>query len=329
MPKKLTLVVPHYKEPWETCKFLFDSIEIQHGIDFNDISVLVVNDGDDVVFDKSVFEPYRYEIEYVVKPHGGLSDTRNYGIEHGDSEYIMFCDCDDGFLNNYGIHLVLGAIEEGFDLMYSCFVEEQPLGKGWKIYRRDKDLVFIHGKCYRRQFLLDKNIRFDLGQYFSEDSLFNKIAYCEAGDNVKEIGTPFYLWAWHEGSTVRKDRDDLVLREYAQIIRMKMLACEQLYERGFIDEFFDAVCKTFFDAYYDFNCPMFQKPENKERVKAAEKEVKKFYKKYAKDFYECDSERIRKVMMGSRTMSYNNNNLQVESIDFKSWLKHIKNDVKI
>lgn len=327
MAKKLTLVVPHYKEDWNLCKFLFDSIEIQHGIDFNDFDVLVVNDGDEVVLDKSLFEKYSYEINYVVKPHGGLSDTRNYGIEHGDSEYLMFCDCDDGFLNNYGLHLVFGAIQEGFDFLYSSFVEEQPQGNGWKIYRRDKDIVFVHGKCYRRQFLIDKKIRFDTEMYFSEDSIFNKIAYHEA-DERKEITTPFYLWTWRDGSTVRKDRDTLVLREYAQVMKMRTKVCDQLEERGFIDEFFDAVCKTFFDSYYDFNEPIFLKPEHKGKVKAAEKEFKKFYKKYSKSFYECDSARIAKVMAQSRLNAYEAG-LQVEKIDFYSWLKHIKNDVKI
>ena len=218
MTKKLTIVVPHYKEPWEVCKFLFDSIQIQHGVDFNDFEVLMVNDGDEVVFDKEVFAPYTFDIRYEVKEHGGLSDTRNYGIDHAESEYIMFCDCDDGFLNNYGIHLVLGAIQEGFDFLYSSFVEEQPNGEGgWSICRRDHNLVFVHGKCYRRQFLIDKKIRFDTEMWFSEDSIFNKIAYHEA-DERKEINTPFYLWAWHDNSTVRKDRETLVLREYEQVI---------------------------------------------------------------------------------------------------------------
>lgn len=327
MAKKLTIVVPHYHETWEECKFLFDSIEIQHGIDFNDFSVLIVNDGDDVVLDKSVFENYKYEINYVIKPHGGLSDTRNYGIEHGDSEYIMFCDSDDGFLNNYGLHLVFSAIQEGFDFLMSSFVEEQPENGGWKIHRRDKDIVFVHGKCYRRQFLLDKNLRFDTEMYFSEDSVFNKIAYLEA-DTRKEITTPFYLWAWHEGSTVRKDRETLVIREYAQVMKMRTKICEQLEQRGFIDDYFESVCKTFFDSYYDFNEPTFLKPELQDKVKAAEKEFKKFYKKFVKSFYECDSARIAKVMMQSRLSAYEAG-LQVEKIDFKSWLNHIKKDVKI
>lgn len=326
MAKKLTIVVPHYHEPWEMLKYLFDTIECQKGIDRSEFEVLLVNDGDDVVLDKAHFEPYHFDVRYEIKPWGGLSDTRNYGIDHADGEYIMYCDSDDGFLNNYGLHLIFGAIQEGFDLLYSSFVEEQPNGEGWKIYRRDKDMVFCHGKVYRRQFLIDKKLRFDTHLHFSEDSLFNRIASAEA-ETLKEITTPFYLWCWNEGSTVRDGRDTIVLRRYGEIIEMRTKVCEQLRDRGFIDEFFDSVCKCFFDSYYDFNEPLFCKPEHKEKVKAAEKEFKKFYKKFIKSFMECDSKRIADAMMKSRLTAYDAG-LQVEHIDFASWIKHIKNDVK-
>lgn len=330
MAKKLTIIVPHYKEPFETIKYLLDTIECQKGIDRNDFDVWIVNDGDEndaVILDKELFKQYHYEIQYMVKPHGGLSSTRNYGIEHGDSEYLMYCDSDDGFLNNYGLHLILGAIAQSqFDILYSSFIEEQPMGEGWKIYRRDKDMVFCHGKVYRRQFLIDKKLRFDTHLAFSEDSLFNKIASCEA-DEMKEITTPFYLWCWNEGSTVRTGRETIVLRRYDEVMEMRYKICEQLEERGFIDQFFDSVCKCFFDCYYDFNEPQFLKPEHKEMVKAAEKEFKKFYKRFIKSFLECDSGRIARNMMASRATAYEAG-LQVEKIDFHSWLKHIKNDVK-
>lgn len=324
--KKLVLIVPHYHEPWETLKYLFDTINCQKGIDWNDVGVLLVNDGDDVVLDKALFEPYQFDVQYDIKPWGGLSDTRNYGIDHADGEYIMYCDSDDGFLNNYGLHLFLGAIQEGFDLLYSTFVEEQPQDGGWRIYRREKDMVFCHGKVYRRQFLLDKNLRFDTSLAFSEDSLFNKIASAEA-DRLKEITTPCYLWCWNENSTVRTGRETIVLRRYEEVMRMRTKICEQLRERGFIDEFFESVCKCFFDCYYDFNEPVFCDPGNKEMVKAAEKEFRKFYKKFIKDFYECDSSRISRTMMSCRMTAYKGG-LQVEHIDFKSWLKHIRDDVK-
>lgn len=325
---KLTLVVPHYHEPWETLKYLFDTINCQRGFNWDDVDVLLVNDGDDVVLDENLWEDYCFRVTYCVKPHGGLSDTRNFGIDNADGEYIMYCDSDDGFLNNYGIHLVLGAIEEGFDLMHSTFIEEYPKDGGWRVSRRDKDMIFCHGKCYRRQFLINKHLRFDTELGFSEDSLFNKLACCEADGNIKEITTPFYLWCWNDESTVRKDRQTIVLDRYAEVIGMRYKICEQLQKRGFIDEFFDSVCKCMFDTYYEFNSQLFLKPEHKSKVKAAEKEAKKFYKRFIKDFMECDSERISKVMMMERVSAYDRGGLQVETIDFKSWLKHIKNDVK-
>ena len=328
MNKKLTIVVPHYKEPWDVCKFLFDSIELQHGIDFDDFDVLVVNDGDDVILDKSLFDKYSYKINYGVKPHSGLSETRNYGIDHGDSEYVMFCDCDDGFLNNYGLHLVLGAIQEGFDFLHSIFIEEQPLDGGWRVFRREKDLVFVHGKCYRRQFLIDKDLRFDPEMYLNEDSIFNKCAYEEAKSNdaVRYIETPFYLWTWHGDSTVRKGREDIIIRTYEQVMKMRIKVCEQLEKRGFIDEYYEMVCRTVTDSYYDFNEPQFLAHEGDEMWVNAEKQFKKFWKKYSKAYYECDAERIGRTMMQSRLRAYNAG-LKVERIDLKSWLKHIKNDV--
>ena len=325
--KRLTLVVPHYKEPWDVCKFLFDSIELQHGIDKSEFDVLVVNDGEDGVLDKSVFDKYSYDIQYVIQPHGGISATRNYGIDHADGEYIMFCDCDDGFLSNYGLHLVFGAIQEGFDMLNSSFVEEARKDGGWKIFRRDKNIVFIHGKCYRRQFLIDKKIRFDTSLWFSEDSVFNKIAYHEAG-TYKYIETPFYLWTWRQDSTVRKNAETLVLREYAQVMLMRTRICEELRVRGFEGEFLDSICKTIADSYYDFNEPQFIKAGHEKLVQAAEREFKKFYRKFSRDFMTCDSERIGKALMECRMAAYEAG-LRMERIDFKSWLKHIKNDVKL
>ena len=284
--KKLTIIVTHYKEPWDTCKFLFDSIEMQHGIDFDEFKVLVVNDGKEGLLDKSLFEPYRYEIEYVIRPHAGLSETRNYGIDYADTEYIMFCDCDDGFLSMYGLHLVFGAIQEGFDFLNSSFIEEQPKeGGGWQIFLREKNLVFIHGKAYRRQFLIDKKIRFDKELWFSEDSVFNNMAFVES-EKRKEISTPFYLWTWHENSTVRKDRETMVLRNYDQVMLMRTKISEGLKARGFEDEYLDSICKTFFDSYYDFNEPVFTAAGREELVRRAEREFRKYYKKFVADIIE-------------------------------------------
>ena len=328
--KKLTLVVPHYHEPWKTCKFLFNSIELQHGIDFNLFKVMVVNDGDDVVLDKSLFDQFSYEVDYRIKPHGGLSDTRNYGIEQDDTEYLMYCDSDDGFLSNYGLHLIFGAIAEGFDICIGSFIEEQPVDDGWAIHRRDKSSVFCHAKVYRRQFLLDKKLRFDTRMWFSEDSAFNNIAIHEAerGGKVKYIDTPFWLWAWNADSTVRKDRETIILRNYDQVMLMRTATVEGFRDRGFEKEFKETVCRAFADAYCDFNTMLFLKPGNEALVAKAEREFKKFYRQFSRDFMACDSDQIGKALMEARVLAYDHG-MRVEKTDYKTWLKHIRNDVKL
>ena len=325
---KLTLVVTHYKESVDLCKFLFTSIEIQHGINKDDFKVMFVNDGEDGALTRDDLGDYSYDIEVHTPPHGGLSYVRNYGIEHADTDYIMFCDCDDGFIHNYGLHLIMSAIEEGFDLFSSAFIEEAPLENGgWKIYRRDKDQVFVHGKVYRRQFLLDINLRFNPLLHFCEDSLFNRIAFL-AAQKQKYIETPIYLWAWNENSTVRKGREDICLRKYDQIILMRTLACRDLKARGYEEEYLKSVCATMADCYCDFQEPLFVKPGNRPMMEKAEREFKKYYREFSHDYMKCDSEMIGKALITARMRSYDNGGYRVEQISFKDWLKHIKNDVK-
>ena len=324
---KLTLIIPHYREEWETCSFLFNSLDIQHGIDKSDFKVLVVNDGDYGALTKEIIGERTYQVDVATIPHGGISNARNYGIEHADTDYIMFCDCDDGFVSNYGLHLILSAINEGFDVLNSSFIEEAPLDGGWRIFRHDKDRVFIHGKVYRRQFLLDKKIRFNTELYFSEDSLFNQEVFVLA-EKEKNIETPVYLWAWNKDSTVRTDRENIVIRKYDQIILMRTLTCRMLKAHGLTDKYKQAICSAIADCYCDFQEPLFAKPGNKPLREKAEKEFKKFYREFSHDFMQCDSELIGKALLEARMRAYDSG-YRVEQTDYKSWLKHIKNDVSL
>lgn len=324
---KLTLVVAHYHENIDICRFLFTSLDIQHGIDKSDFKVLFLNDGEDGAITRERIGDYSYEIEVRTIPHGGISAVRNYGIEHADTDYIMFCDCDDGFIHNYGMHLILSAIEEGFDLFSSAFIEEAPIDGGWKIYRRDKDQVFVHGKVYRRQFLLDGSLRFDTRLHFCEDSVFNRLAFLVA-EKKKYIETPIYLWAWNENSTVRFGREDICLRKYDQIVLMRIIACRELKARGYEEEYKKSVCSTMADCYCDFQEPLFTKSESRPLAEKAEREFKKFYQEFSHDYMQCTSDMIGEALIGARMRSYDKGGYRVEQMSFKDWLKHIKNDVK-
>ena len=141
----LDIIVPHYKEPWEFCKYLFDTIAIQRGMLFDNVRVIMVNDGKQVdsnltAKDLSAIErDYPFQTDVYFKPHEGVSAARNYGLRQSDADYVMFCDADDGFLNSYSLHLVFAAMQEGFDYTHAAEYAKEAL-------RRDPGLSEVHGE---------------------------------------------------------------------------------------------------------------------------------------------------------------------------------------
>lgn len=321
---KLDILVPHYKEPWEVCKYLFDSIAIQRGIDFNNISVIVVQDGAEGQITIPVAD-YPFGISRVVVNHGGVSAARNFALDCSEADYVMFCDADDGFLNNYGLHLVFSAMQEGYDIINSCFVEEQKDADGnYKIIRHDRDITFMHGKIYRRQFLIDNEIRFKESLTIHEDGYFNSIAHT-VSENTKTIETPFYLWRWNDNSVVRKDGEPelFVLRTYKHVIDSRMAIAEELEKRGYINEYIDCVLKTILDSYYDFNKPVYLLNKNAKLRAQAEKEFMRFYVKFRQTWYEAAANHKGEIAFIARANAYQNG-MVMEQTTIKDWLRHIE-----
>ncbi len=295
----LDIIVPHYKEPWEICKYLFDSIAMQRGVSLNNIRVLVVNDGDCLID----IPDYPYKIDYLVKPHGGISDTRNYGLDHSTADYVMFCDIDDGFLSNYGLHTVFSAMQEGFDYLTSTFIEETFSAENtMTIVAHKNDLTFIHGKVYRRQFLLDRDLRFDPAMTIHEDGYFNMLVYieCEHHGVRKNIEAPFYLWRWNDASVVRKDRKDFTLKTYEHVIQTRIGLCEQLKARGYEKEFRTSVAMTVLNTYYDFQKDSYRAPANAKYLRKAENAFREYIRRYGKVFNDITNGEIADIAATAR-----------------------------
>lgn len=325
----LDLIVPHYKEPWETCKYLFDSIALQRGVSLSNIHVIVVNDGD-CLLDDSVFEGYPYSVEYLVKEHGGVSAARNYGLFKAKADYVMFCDIDDGFLNNYALHVIFSAMQEGFDYCVPNFVEETyDKDKNATIVNHNNDLTFMHGKVYRREFLEKHNLKFEEEMTLHEDGYFNMLVYAVADHEgkIKYINTPIYMWMWNDNSVVRSNRTDFVLRTYEDVMLTRMGLCAQLKERGYKEDFETAVCMTVLNSYYDFQKTSYTDPKNAKYYRTAEKAFKKFWDKYKNVFTDQTNQKIAEIARVARENAYKNGML-FEQQDLRTWLKHIEYEVK-
>ena len=126
---KLQILVPQYKETDEIIKPLLDSIAIQQNVDFNEIGVIIVNDGSDVHLTDELLNSYPFKIEYYLEEHRGVSGTRNSCLDHAEADYVMFCDADDMFYNACGLWIIFREteIDKGFDSLVSVFIEESRL----------------------------------------------------------------------------------------------------------------------------------------------------------------------------------------------------------
>lgn len=252
----LDIVITHYQEPWAVCKGQFEMLDAQRGVDWKQIRVTVVNDGghrlpDDRLADLS------YQVEQLDIPHGGVSRARNAGLDHATEPWVMFCDCDDRLAGIFALADILNVLgpeaEAAYDLMWTRCWEECNGKDGRPVIfeiPKQKAFVFIHGKVYRRQFLLDQGIRFDEGQEFNEDSLFNAVILTRiTNTRVGEIRTtePAYCW-------IRRD-DSVTLSPGArersamgQLTRNMKVAEETRQHRP--QAYDGMVTRTVYDAYF-------------------------------------------------------------------------------
>lgn len=88
---KYSFIIPVYNRPEEVDELL-DSLTHQT---FRDFEVLVIEDGSAIPC-KDIVEKYDdlLSIKYFVKPNSGPGQTRNYGAERAEGEYLLILDSD-------------------------------------------------------------------------------------------------------------------------------------------------------------------------------------------------------------------------------------------
>jgi len=79
---KLQILIPQYKETDEIIKPLLDSIVLQQNVDFDQIGVIICNDGTDVHLSDELINSYPFAVEYHLEPHRGVSETRNACLDY-------------------------------------------------------------------------------------------------------------------------------------------------------------------------------------------------------------------------------------------------------
>lgn len=90
MPQ-FSIIIPLYNKQ----NFIENTIKSVLSQSFNDYEVLIINDGSTDKSEEKVLKFKDTRIKYFYKENGGVSATRNFGIEKARSNYITFIDADD------------------------------------------------------------------------------------------------------------------------------------------------------------------------------------------------------------------------------------------
>ena len=321
---KLQILVPQYQETDSIIKPLLDSIEIQQNVDLkNDVSVIICNDGSDIYLSDSLLNNYTYNIEYYKCEHNGVSATRNACLDHATADYVIFCDADDMFYNACGLYILFREFSIGqFDALMSSFIEETRNFKTNEVayVNHNMDSTFVHGKVYRRQYLIDNNIRWNNNLTIHEDSYFNYLAQ-HCAKEFKYCQTPFYLWRWRDDSICRHD-PKYILKTYNNMLDSNTALVNELRNRGKIEEARQCVTQMIYDAYFTMNKKEWIDQENKDYRASTEKRFKKYYNEFKYLYDSIDEETKSQIIVGLKNRMFQEG-MFMESITFDNWIEWV------
>ena len=323
---KLQFLVPQYKETDEIIKPLLDSIAIQQQTDMDEIGVIIVNDGSEVYLSDELLNSYPYKIEYYKEKHEGVSATRNKCLEHAKADYVMFCDADDMFYSACGLYILFREMDLGqFDALVSVFTEEtRDQTTNEVVYiNREMDSTFVHGKVYRRKYLIKENIKFNPDLTIHEDSYFNCLAQ-KCAKEFKFCPTPFYLWRWRDDSVCRHD-PKYILKTYNNMLDSNTALVKELLRRKKKEDAQFYAVAMIYDAYFTMNKDEWINQENKQYRYNTEKRFKEYYLEFKKLFNSIDKTTKTQIVMSIKNRMYQEG-LLMESITFDDWIKHVEKD---
>jgi len=323
---KLQILVPHYKETVSDMQPLLDSIAIQQNVDFNEVGLVIVHDGDEAIElpEEEWTNKYPFLIEHLHIDHCGVSSARNAGLDHSTADYVMFCDADDMFCHVCGLYIIFNEIKIGFDTLISCFMEETKNPQtGELIYvNHDMDSTFVHGKVHRRKYLNGMNIRFNPNLTIHEDSYFNILTKELADPNkAKYCQVPFYLWRWRDASVCRHD-PEYILKTYNNMLDSNDALVDEFDRRGKEDKAQFYVAFMIFDAYYTMNKKEWIEQSNKHYRDDVELRFKNYYIKH-KHFWDTMKDEERMALSNGVRSRFVQEGMPMESITINQWLDHI------
>lgn len=322
---KLQILIPLFDESYSVIESMLESIRMQRNLDMNEVGVVIVVDGAENPIPPERFANFPYQIDYIISTHAGVSATRNKCLERASADYVMFCDADDCFLSVNSICEIFNAIEsvqnESPDGVIATFLEEIKSGKAYAYVPHVDDRTFVHGKVYRREFLLENGIVFDPKLTVHEDSYHTLFAR-SMSDKFVQLNIPVYLWCWRDESICRRD-PKYILKTFTNLIDSNEALVKTFCKLKKMQDAIIAVTSMIYDTYFQLNKKDWQLEENKVYVDAVERRIAQYYSAFLPLYLLADDKIRHNVIVGVKGRMYQEG-LFMEVFTFDDWIHKIE-----
>ncbi len=291
MNPKVSVIVPVYNVEKYLAKCL-DSLVHQT---LKEIEIIVVNDGSTDQSQKIIdtfSNKYSDKIKAFIKPNGGLSDARNFGLKHASGEFVGFIDSDDYaeldmFEKMYDLALKNDSDLVVCDLEY-VFEDESKsyIMKGYEpklnqIVSKSIFLapLFAWNKLYKREFFVTSGLSFPKGLWY-EDILVTVPLFALANNiqYLNQVGV-HYL---QRSSSIMGSKDNPKMHDIFIIL-------ENLYRifenKGILSQYKDELEYLFIEHLLLYGSFRFLRSNDDALMKNAFILIKKYFKGYRKNLY--------------------------------------------
>lgn len=282
MNELVSIIVPVYN----TEKYLRECIESLIHIDYDNLQIILVDDGST---DSSsiICDEYSNRYEYIEVHHienHGVSYARNYGMDCANGVFILFVDSDDfvapcyverllpkhkgEFVYGGRTYIKSDKIEQAdmLEVQYSFSENHDDVVEAWN----QSMWIFVTGACYDKHIITDRNLRFNEKSSLGEDTEFN-MAYIENVDWIRIVQNTGYFHRGVDNSLGRRFHKNRLEKEKNECIMLENLAKRDLMAMRW--------------KYWHIPIEHFELWLGKTIDKQKKKEIKKLLKRTYKDDY--------------------------------------------
>lgn len=323
MSKKISIIIPRYKETEYDILPLFCSITAQTGISMGDIEVVVGNDGGgNGELNDDFTNMFPFSVKQVqLEENKGPGIARQVAIDAAEGEYLMFSDADDEFHNACVLKAVMDEIEvTGPDVMATSWLEETLLPNGQYSYiPHEFDLTWMHGKVIRRNFLKNENIRFHDDLRVHEDSYFLSLCGSLTKREMRYMAAcTSYVWRFKPNSITRHDDGIYTYDSFATFIKACTMAYTELERRNI--DIQEKVVQLSIYVYFSLHAPHWLAPEHEKYRIECEEATKEHIGPKFKYYLSAPNDMISRVYNSERQKHFKDG---IEEESFMQWAERL------